>query len=105
MGIFYVNDVSNTNWRFPSQPDIPNGTQIGLISNPGQPNPALASGAHLVAGSLGDDPVWGYTQLKLVTIPEPSFSLVWAYSRLSVSFGVVKAPDPSGHFPGKEPVL
>lgn len=76
MGVWSVDFSSNSNWRFPADPDILNFTSIDtddLTANPGTPNGSLAAGAHIWLGTPGtqggSDSIGG---LALKAVPEPS---------------------------------
>ena len=54
VGIFYVNDAFNPNWRFPASTDVVTTTVIDLedlLNDPGTPSASLTSGAQIVYGS------------------------------------------------------
>ena len=54
VGIFYVSDSVNPNWRFPASTDSVTQTTIDiedLLSNPGTPSTNLATGAQIIYGS------------------------------------------------------
>jgi hypothetical protein len=73
--IGYVNDVSNTNWKFPLEGDTITITGFDMQSffaNPGV-DTTLAAGATVVYGQVGLDSVTAGGPYNLLeTVPEPS---------------------------------
>jgi len=69
LGIYYINDADDTNWKFPASTDDPNDTQFdidNMFVASGTANTSLVPGGHIVFGSVAYDPE-GYTQLRLAS--------------------------------------
>jgi len=77
-GIYYVNDASQTKWRFPAATDDPANTLFdvdAMFQASATANTALVSGGHIVFGSAAYDETGPYTELRMATlspVPEPS---------------------------------
>jgi len=72
-GIFDVNDVTNTKWKFPSTSDTINTTSIDVqdlfVAGGGT---TLAPGAQIVFGGKGTDGSGPFSLAETALVPEPS---------------------------------
>jgi hypothetical protein len=88
-GIFYVNDTTGLNWKFPGDADFPNNTTIDaqdlMVGGTG----VLAPGATIVFGGKGTDGSGPYSLLETAPVPEPS-SIGLVFLGLLGAFGMIR---------------